>query len=287
MKILMTGGHGQIAYEVTRMAIEKKYSIFAPSRQELDITDRDVVINTVKHFQPDIVINTAAYTKVDLAEKESEYAYAVNREGAKNIAIACSKIKCPLLHLSTDYVFDGKQTRPYLEVDPVAPLNIYGTSKWQGEEAVRTHGEQHIILRVSGVFGTQGVNFVKTILRLARDSEELRIVADQMICPTPAKAIAETLLKMLTFSKWGTYHYCSAAAVTWYDFAKHIIQHAQSCSVLRVKSIVAISSVDYPTLAQRPLYSVLNCTKLEKSAGIQCPNWEEGLKDVITTLSTP
>src|SRR3990167_4365122 len=227
MRIFITGGNGQVAYEIVHLAQQKKHRILAPSRDVLDITDSKAVTRAVQEFHPDVVINAAAYTRVDQAEKEQAEAYAVNCEGAKNLAIVCAEIERPLLHLSTDYVFDGKKTHPYLETDPIAPVNLYGDSKWQGEEAIREQCEQHIILRTSAVFGSHGVNFVKTILRLASEREELRIVADQITCPTPASAIAETLLKLATFSRWGTYHYCGSPAVSWYDFEKKIIQLAE------------------------------------------------------------
>jgi dTDP-4-dehydrorhamnose reductase len=286
MKILITGGNGQIAYDLIRLAKQKKHHVLAPGRDVLDITNAEAVKQLIETFYPDVVINTAAYTKVDQAEKETELAYAVNRDGAKNVAIACAAIDRPLLHLSTDYVFDGEKFSPYTETDKPAPVNIYGNSKLQGEEAVRMHCEQHIIFRVSGVFGSHGVNFVKTILRLAKEKQELKMIADQMICPTPAAAIAGALLKLTTFSRWGTYHFCGDQAVTWHDFAVNIIEKAKIFSKLKVKDIIAITTAEYSALAKRPHYSVLNCERLEKLAGIKRPNLEKGLNDVLAILQT-
>jgi len=286
-KILITGGHGQLAYELIALAQQQKHQMMAPAREQLDITQQSGVQEIVDTFQPDVVINTAAYTKVDQAEQDIQQAYAVNCEGVKNIALVCAHNHIPLLHISTDYVFAGNQTRPYLESDTVSPINIYGKSKWQGEEAVREHCPQHIILRVSSVFGRHGQNFVKTILRLARERELLRIVADQTMCPTPAKAIANTLLRIMAMPYWGTYHYCGTEAVTWYDFTKAIIYQAKQQMVLPLKQLDPITTAEYPTAAKRPAYSVLDGSLFEKTFALQCPDWRTGLDDVITALSTP
>ncbi len=282
-KILITGAQGQLAYELEQLA---QHSVIALTRAQLDITQYDAVQKAVDTYQPDVVINTAAYTKVDAAEHNSEQAYAVNCLGAKNIALACEKNQIPLLHLSTDYIFDGSKNTPYLETDPASPINIYGKTKWQGEEAVRSHCEKHIILRVSAVFGQHGQNFVKTILRLAQEKETLRVVADQTMCPTPARAIAEALFTIITMPRWGTYHYCGLPAVTWYDFAKRIVQLAKEQMPLHIKELEPITTADFPTAAKRPACSVLDCTQFEKNFGPIRPHWELGLKNVITTLST-
>ncbi len=284
-KILITGGQGQLAYELEQLAIH--HQVIALAHKQLDITQHAAVQRALDIYQPDVVINTAAYTQVDLAEQNAEHAYAVNCTGVKNIAIACAKIHIPLLHLSTDYVFDGNKNTPYLERDSVSPINVYGMTKWQGEEAVRAHSPKHIILRVSSVFGKHGQNFVKTILRLAREKELLRIVNDQTMCPTPARAIADTLLNIIMIPQWGTYHYCGSEAATWYDFAEFIIKQAKDCIPLRVKQIEPITTADFPTAAKRPVYSVLDCTQFEKNFGIKLPHWQTGLKNVITALSTP
>ncbi|MCD6038644.1 MAG: rmlD 2 [Gammaproteobacteria bacterium] len=284
-KILITGGQGQLAYELVQLARQKNHLIWAPPREELDITQPLVVREALDTFQPDVVINTAAYTQVDKAEKNTQQAYAVNTQGAKNLALACEKISRPLLHLSTDYVFDGNKKSPYLETDKVAPINVYGASKWQGEEGVRQSCSRYIILRVSSVFGQQGQNFVKKILQWIREKESLYIVADQTMCPTPAQAIADTLLKIMTMPHWGTYHYCGEEAVTWYDFAKAIMEQVRPY-IGGGREIHPISMADYPTEAMRPVYSVLDCTQFENVFGIIRPNWRIGLKNVITALST-
>ena len=284
MKIFITGGNGQVAYELARLAEQKKHRVLAPPREVLDITNSTAVREAIEKFYPDVVINTAAYTKVDQAEKESELALAVNCDGVKNIAIACAAIDRPLIHVSTDYVFNGESKKPYTETDKTDPLNRYGETKLKGEEAVRESCEQHLILRVSGVFGVHGVNFVKTILRLAKEKKELRIVADQFTCPTPAVSIAETLLKLTTFSRFGTYHYCGDRAMSWYEFAVSIVEKAREFVELNVEKIIPISAADYPTAAKRPSYSVLDCSKLERLTPIRRASLDKGLTDVIAAL---
>jgi dTDP-4-dehydrorhamnose reductase len=285
-KIFITGGNGQVAYEIARLLQEQHVEFFAPTHAELDITQQSAVSVAIERFRPDAVINAAAYTKVDLAEQDIQQAYAVNQIGAQNIALACATMQCPFLHISTDYIFDGKQDVPYLETDLVKPLNVYGASKWAGEVAVQESYPQAMILRVSGVFGVQGNNFVKTMLRLAREREILRVVADQTICPTPANAIAAAILIMLLNPKPGVYHFCSAEVTNWHAFAEAVVQNAVALNqVLAVKNIAAITTADYPTAAQRPNYSVLDCHKIFQTFVIKQPDWRQGLNDVISQLS--
>jgi len=285
-KILITGGNGQIAYEFVRSFQAKNITLRSPAHAELDITNADAVMQVIQDYQPDVVINSAAYTRVDLAETESQQAYAVNEQGAKNLAIACAKIKCTLVHISTDYVFSGAHNTPYVETDPAQPISIYGDSKLRGEQAVQEYCDQSIILRVSGVFGVHGLNFVKTILRLAKERESLRVVADQTICPTPAKKIAEVIWQILLNPQWGIYHYCGEQITNWHAFAKVIVQTAKDANIaLSVKQIDAITTADYPLPAKRPPYSVLNCEKMYKIFGIIQPDWNQGVADVIAELS--
>jgi dTDP-4-dehydrorhamnose reductase len=288
LRILVTGGNGQLAFDLKQIgaASDGFFTMYAPGRDELDITNFQLVHDCLDRIKPDFVINTAAYTQVDRAEEDAEHAFAVNRDGAKNLAILCEKFKCPLIHISTDYVFDGMGQRPYKEIDPVAPVNLYGESKLRGEVAIQAHCEKYIILRVSAVFGFHGHNFVKTMLRLAREKEELRIVADQMTCPTSAASIAEVLLQICSNPQWGVFHYCGASVVSWYDFARSIFEIACEHETLRVKHVQAVTTNDYPTLAKRPLFSVLNCDKLKETFGIQQPQWKIGLNDVINSLYT-
>ena len=196
MRIAIVGSKGQVGWELTRRAPMFGHEVLAWDQDELDITDATAVDRMLTASGAAVVINAAAYTAVDRAEQEPELAFAVNRGGPAHLAAACARLNIPLLHISTDYVFDGRKTGPYVEDDPASPLGVYGLSKWEGDEAVRRLLPRHLILRVSWVFGIQGHNFVKTILRLAREREELRVVADQLGCPTYAGDIADTLLAL-------------------------------------------------------------------------------------------
>jgi dTDP-4-dehydrorhamnose reductase len=292
IKLLVTGGNGQLGWELAQRS-SAQYEIHALTRAQLDITDRQQVAAIITELQPDIVINTAAYTAVDKAEQESEQAFAINHKGAEIIAEACAQANRPLLHLSTDYVFNGEQREPYHETDMISPINKYGASKWAGEIAVRGLWDQHIILRVSGVFSVHGHNFVKTILRLAQERETLRIVADQIICPTPAADIAETILVICkniqhenssAKSIWGTYHYCSSEPTTWHQFAEAIIALAAPQKKLAVKEIIPITTAEFPLPAKRPAYSVLDCRKIQKYFDIETRSWRKGLEEVVKRL---
>ena len=291
MKILITGAQGQVGKELSLVATEKGFTVFSAGRADLDITQFENVENYIDKIQPDIVINAAAHTAVDKAEDEQDLAFSINRDGAKNIAQACSKQNIPLLHISTDYVFDGSKVEPYTENDDVSPLGVYGTSKWQGEEAIRQNLSQHIILRVAWVFGAQGNNFVKTMLRLGQDRDELNVVADQFGGPSPAKDIAKTLMTLVEQYQdnksldWGTYHYCGSEKTTWYDFAVEIFAQAFELGILNKKiKVNPITTAEYPTPAKRPSNSMLNCSRLEATFGIEMPKWKDALKQVLIEL---
>lgn len=291
--ILLTGANGQVGHEVSRLARERGVALAALNRTQLDITDAQAVNKAVSHLRPSLLINAAAYTAVDKAEEEEGVAFAVNREGTANLAAACAENIIPLIHLSTDYVFDGCQQTPYGEDDPAKPTGIYGLSKLQGETALRQRSANHLILRVSWVFGAHGHNFVKTILRLGRQRDELRVVADQHGCPTAAVHIAETLLDLSArilegeMIPWGTYHYCGQPATTWYGFAKEIVKQAQETELIdHPVTVQPISTSDYPTPAARPANSVLDCSKITETFGILPSLWHEGLREMIRGLRT-
>ena len=291
MKILITGANGQVGSELVSLARQGNYTVLAATRTELDISQTQSVDDYIAENQPDIVINAAAYTAVDKAEEESDIAYAINRDGAKYIAIACARHNIPLFHISTDYVFDGSQAEPYKETDTPSPLGVYGNSKWQGEEAVRKQLQQYIILRVAWVFGAHGNNFVKTMLRLAKERESLNIVADQFGGPTPAKNIAETLITLAEKYRenknldWGTYHYCGSPRTTWFDFAENIFLQANKIGILnKAMQITPITTDQYPTAAQRPTNSMLDCSKIKNTFNIDMPGWHMALKTTLTAL---
>lgn len=286
MKVLVTGANGQVAYELKRLCDEKKFSAYYLAKNAMDIADAESVREKFAEIKPALVINTAAYTQVDKAEENIACAYATNEKGAKNIALACEAKQIPLIHLSTDYIFDGSKQTPYVENDLVNPINIYGKSKLAGEEMVRAHCSKHIILRVSAVFGVHGANFVKTIMRLANEKEKLQIVRDQTICPTSAKAIAATVWQLAAMIKeipaWGTYHFCGDVATNWFEFAKKIVANMKT---KKTQQIDSIASQDYPVAATRPKYSVLDCSLLNKTFGIMPAAWQNDLTSVMTELT--
>ncbi len=285
MRIVVTGAKGQVGWELVRRALDCGHEALAWDVDELDIGDAEAVAAALATSGAEIVINAAAYTAVDRAEQEPALAFAVNRDGPAHLAATCARLHIPLLHISTDYVYDGAKRVPYVEEDPTAPLGVYGASKLAGDEVVRQLLPRHLILRVSWVFGIHGHNFVKTILRLAREREELRVVADQYGCPTFAGDIAATLLALAgrvaeidASAAWGTYHYCGEPATTWHGFASAIVEQARTREPLAVRSLTAITTADYPLPSPRPVNSVLDCTKLTERFGIRPAPWCLGLE---------
>jgi dTDP-4-dehydrorhamnose reductase len=290
MRIIVIGARGQVGWELNRRATLLGHDVLAWDVAELDITAAAAVDQALDASGADVAINAAAYTAVDKAEQEPERAFAVNRDGPAHLAAACARSNIPLLHISTDYVFDGRKAVPYNEDDPPAPLGVYGWSKQEGDEAVRRLWSRHLILRVSWVFGAHGHNFVKTILRLAREREELRVVADQWGCPTYAGDIADVLLELVgrmaeidARDAWDTYHYCGEPATTWHGFASAIIEQARARESLQVRAVTAITTADYPTPTARPANSVLDSTRLTARFGIRPRPWREGLEAMLAT----
>jgi dTDP-4-dehydrorhamnose reductase len=210
----------------------------------------------------------------------------VNRDGAENLAAACSQAAIPLIHVSTDYVFDGRGTRPYREEDPVSPLNAYGRSKAEGEDRIRARHPEHVILRTSWLYATHGRNFLTTMLRLGRERDTLSVVNDRVGCPTWARDLARAILQIAealprTPSPWGTYHCSNQGQTTWYGFAEAIFELAPQALALRVQNVHPISTEDYPTPAARPPYSVLNCARIHRSFGISLPPWRESVRTAL------
>jgi dTDP-4-dehydrorhamnose reductase len=289
MKIVVFGAGGQIGREVCRAAWLPGHTILPLDRKAVDITKSAAVGVILMREAPDLVINLAAYTAVDRAESEPERAWAVNCAGAAHIAAACGENATPLIHLSTDYVFDGRKTGAYREDDAVGPLGVYGRSKEAGERAVRAALAEHVILRTAWVFGAHGTNFVKTMLRLAAERPVLRVVADQRGCPTPAADIAAAVTVIAGHiergeAEWGPYHFAGDTPVTWHGFAEAIFDLAAPQIVARPQ-VEAIVTDQYPTLAERPLNSVLYCRKIKEAFGISPPSWREGLARVIREIS--
>ena len=288
MKILVFGASGQIGREVCRAAWPPRYAILPLDRKAVDITKSAAVSAMLARETPDLVINLAAYTAVDRAESEPGVAWAANCAGAAHIAGACDESATPLVHLSTDYVFDGRKTGPYREEDAVGPLGVYGRSKEAGERAVRAAVARHMILRTAWVFGAYGANFVKTMLRLAAERPVLRVVADQRGCPTAAADIAAALMVIAAHiergeAKWGTYHFVGAGAASWHSFAQAIFDQAAP-QLAACPQVEPITTGQYPTPARRPMNSVLDCRKIEEVFGISSPPWRTALATVIREL---
>lgn len=292
MRVLITGARGQVGFELLRLA-PAGFEVTGLGSAELDIADADQVAAAFARYRPQLVINAAAYTAVDRAESEPERAYAVNRDGVAHLAGQAALLGAPLLHLSTDYVFAGDADVPYREVDGVAPTGVYGASKLAGERALAAGCPQHMILRTSWVFGAHGNNFVKTMLRLGREREELGVVADQRGGPTPAAEIARALWQLAERYRaqaelpWGLYHFAGQPACSWHAFAEAIFAEALELGLLaRAPRVRAIATVDYPTPARRPAWSVLDCGKLMDACAITQPDWRVGLREVLGELAT-
>ena len=291
MKILLFGANGQVGRELSEVVEQLKnehIEVIALDRNQLDITQEASVKQQISAIQPSVVINAAAYTAVDQAEKEPEVAFAVNRDAPAYIAKACSNNNIPLIHISTDYVFNGDKEEAYQEEDTVNPQSVYGKSKWEGEEAVRKNLAQHIILRTSWVFGVYGKNFVYTMIRLARQNEELRIVNDQYGCPTSAASIASALVAISMQIDngenidWGTYHYCGKPETTWFQFAKAIIDCSKHKLDYKVKNVVPIRTYEFPTPAQRPQNSTLSCDKIRTAFHVEQADWKQDLQAMLS-----
>ncbi|MBF0445065.1 MAG: dTDP-4-dehydrorhamnose reductase [Magnetococcales bacterium] len=284
MKLLITGANGQIGQELTIQAPNHGFTPISLSKTELDISDRNAVVSNVAKIKPDIIINSAAFTNVDLAETEQDLALAGNQKGPENLALAAAKLDIPLLHISTDFIFDGKKQTPYLENDTPNPLGFYGKSKLLGEDAVRKAWKKHIILRVSWVFGRFGQNFFSGVADWAKEKDELKIVADQVGGPTPAGAVAEALLIIAGRAgeqTWGTYHYSGVPAVSRFEYTQFIVEELTKMGITKVANLEPVPASHYPMPAQRPAYSALNSGLLEKTFGIKAPDWQNGARDLL------
>jgi dTDP-4-dehydrorhamnose reductase len=289
--ILVIGHRGMLGQDLLARLASSGMAAIGLDLEEIDITRSQQVHAITRDHQPSLVINCAAYTAVDQAESEPDLAFAVNRDGPQNLADACHGLGIPLIHISTDYVFDGEARRPYREDDAVNPINVYGHSKWEGEQAVRSRLLQHLIVRTAWLYGIHGHNFVKTILQLARDREELRVVADQYGSPTWTGDMSDALVAMAGqvvadsgSIQWGTYHYCNAGETTWYDLARLIVEEARHKGPVKVTRVVPIASAEYPLPTPRPAYSVLDCTRIARSFGITPRPWPAALADMLKAL---
>jgi dTDP-4-dehydrorhamnose reductase len=299
-RILLIGSQGQVGYELRRSLRPLGEIVCAarkPAAGELaiDLTDAAAVARTIREVRPRLIVNAAAYTLVDQAEKEPGLAHAINGTAPGVIQTAANEIGAAVVHYSTDYVFDGSGDAPWSETDAVGPLGVYGASKCAGERAVADAGGSHLVLRTSWVYGVHGANFVKKILTLALDREQLRIVADQHGAPTSARAIADVTAQMLAqaradFGKLmkdrgGIYHLCCAGTTTWHGFTQAIVERARRLGMgLKVGVIDPIPTSAFPTPARRPLNSRLSCRRLQHDYALFPPAWQDALDDTLPPL---
>ncbi len=285
MKALITGASGQLGWDLRRTAA-KDVAVAAFSRQELDIADAQAVARAVTDFGPDVILNAAAFTAVDRAETEHEATFAVNAVGAGNVARAAAANGAFLVHVSTDFVFDGAATRPYPPDASTSPVGVYGTSKVAGEERVRQEArETSLILRTSWLYGSQGHNFVKTMLRIMGERDEVKVVADQVGAPTWTQSLADVIWGAAARKVTGVHHWSDAGVASWYDFAVAIQEKALELGLLRRRVPVhPIASEDYPTPARRPHYSVLDTSAMRDALGVSPRHWHESLGDMLEEL---
>lgn len=297
MTILLLGKDGQVGWQLQR-SLAPHGEVLALGRAECDLSNLDQLRSVVRQVRPKVIVNAAAYTAVDRAESESLLAARINAEAPAVLAEEAASSAALLIHYSTDYVYDGQKTSPYVESDPTAPQSVYGRTKLAGEEAIRASGCRSLIFRTSWVFGARGGNFVKTILRLARERDTLSVVDDQIGAPTPAALIATVTGLVLGIERYGaraengknqTYHLAASGFVSWHQFARTIVELASATPGfnLRLKSenIVAIPTSGYPTPAVRPANSRLDCSRLESDFGLQMPDWQPYLARMMQLLA--
>ena len=292
MKILLTGKDGQVGF-----ALHKKLAslgeVIATNRHELDLANSDLIKAFIDKTKPDIIINPAAYTQVDKAESEKLLAHQINAIAPQVLAEKASELNIPIIHFSTDYVFDGLKHEPYIETDQANPQSAYGQTKWQGEEAIRHH-KKHIILRTSWVFSSHGQNFLKTILKLIQEKTSLNVVSDQIGTPTSSEALADVTYKIVetifndpNFKDFGTYHVTSMGDSDWFHYACFIVDEAMRLELkttMTSKDIKPIRSEAFPTLAKRPLNSRLCTDKIRETFMLELPHWEEEVKKVLKEI---
>jgi len=288
MRILLLGSSGKIGKEIVLANSLFGFNLIHPNSKQLNITDPLLHCKLVD-INPNLIINAAAYTDVDNAETNIEQAYNINKLGPQKIAKACDELDIPIIHISTDYVFSGKKNTPYIEKDIPNPINVYGKSKLEGEEAVSKLCEQHIILRTSWIFGDKGGSFVKTILKLAVEKSLVNVVENEISCPTTSASAAYTILAIAKqiqngSKKWGLYHFCGSPSINRYDYALNIIEIAKKYSSAKFGTIHAITSDQFQTKALRPNYSAMNTDKIFSDFNIVPNNWRSDLIKIVPLL---
>lgn len=288
MKILVLGSSGQLGKCLNDQLDMTKHEVIYASSKEIDITDLMLTKKQVIEISPDVIINAAAYTAVDKAEEDKKNANFINHIAVKNIAKICASLKIWLIHISTDYVFDGKSITSYKETDKTNPQCIYGKTKLQGELAIMSSGCKHIIIRTSWVFSEYGNNFLKTMLHLGKERDELNIVGDQIGCPTYAQDIAKSIVRLISSLKTkntnSLFHFCGDDPISWYDFAVEIFKKAKLRNLKTPSLVKSIKTSSYFTAASRPSFSVLDCSKIDNEYGIKASNWRYGIVQAIEKL---
>ncbi len=281
-RILVTGINGQLGQELQK-TLASAAEVIGVGRERVDFSQPESLRQIIAEVKPHAVINSAAYTAVDKAESEFDLAMAVNGQAPGIVAEECQKLGIRLIHVSTDYVFDGTKSYPYQDTDPTNPLSAYGKSKLAGELEIRKNCEDSVIIRTAWVYGVGGKgNFVKTMLRLGSDKEELRVVADQIGSPTWTGDLANAIASLPDNTPPGTYHYTNSGVASWYDFAVAIFEEASQLGWnLKVQRVIPITTEEYPTPAKRPAYSVLSCAKIAAVLGTNPPHWRQGLRQML------
>ncbi len=286
-KVLLIGAKGQVGQEL-QVTLPQLGEVISIGREELDLTNSEKIGQLIREIHPNYLVNASAYTAVDKAETEPDLAYSINATAPKIMAEAAEKIKAKFLHISTDYVFDGRKNTPYLETDLTNPLGVYGQSKLRGEEEIKTVNSQAIILRTAWVYGSYGKsNFVKTMLRLGKEREELKVVVDQVGSPTWAKDIAAAITQLLinVDNPTGIYNFTNSGIASWFDLTKAIFEEAKISGIpLKIQRVIPITTAEYPTPAVRPAYSVLSGQKISQQLGYIPPYWRDSLKAMLNQL---
>jgi dTDP-4-dehydrorhamnose reductase len=292
MKILLLGKNGQVGFELQR-SLAPLGEVLALDRNSTshcgDLSNLEGLAETVRVYRPDVVVNAAAYTAVDKAESDAETAHRINALAPEVLSRACAALGAYLVHYSTDYVFNGSGQIPWAETDPTGPLNVYGHSKLAGEQGIAKQGAKHVIFRTSWVYGTEGGNFAKTMLRLAQEREKMTVIHDQFGAPTGAALLADITATALQAQQrlTGIYHLAAAGETTWFDYAAYVLAQAKLRKPdlkLAVKEFLPVATTEFPTPAKRPLNSRLNCSHLEQALQLKLPAWQTGVDQLLSKI---
>ena len=278
MKILITGSNGMLGHDLIEV-LNDNHELILTTSKTLDITDKDNVIDFIVENRPDIVINSAAYTNVDACEENQKTAFNVNCQGVKNLAIACRKIDCPLVHISTDYVFNGENTRPWVEDDEIGPISVYGKSKLKGEEAILETLEKFFIIRTAWLYGINGGNFPKTMLELAENHSQIKVVYDEVGTPTYTLDLAKAISELINTDYYGIYHITNSGSCSWCEFSRYIFEIAE-----KDVEVIPVTALEFARPAPRPHYSVLNNKNWIENGFEPLRSYKDAVKDYIELI---